>query len=1116
MKKLLLLSTSLTACTVFAPLALANPEDGVVSSGAATIENGINRVDIRQSSDRAVIDWRSFNINQGETTQFHQPSSSSLTVNRINDSNPSQILGTLQANGNLVLINQSGISFGAGSVVDVNSLIATSSDISNADAMAGNLNFQGVGQAGSAIINEGTITAHEAGLVGLVAPRVENNGVINARLGKVHLASGDRFTVDLYGDGALNITASDAVQEQLVSNSGSINAEGGVVQITAAAGAHLVSSVVKLDGEIKAPRAVQKNGRIIISGHDETAVTITGSLDVSGASGGDISITGKNILQQGKITANGTSGAGGTVDIKFKSAYIDNENSKVEAKGQGGDGGLVSVRGQSGSRAFVSGQYDVSSATGKGGKAQITTDQGDLKLFGAKVRADGKSGGGTVYIGGEYQGSGSLEHALTTAINFSTVLSADATNSGNGGNVIVWSDTETRFGGNAYARGGVNGGDGGLIELSSKETLTISNSAETVAAARMAGYQAGQLLLDPKNITIATGGISGGISYFEMVDPNPDGGFFGNYNYRVLSNGNVVVGDPEDDLIASNAGAMYLFNGATGALISTINGAQVDDNVGQGDITELSNGNYVFNSPYWNNGGTVDGGAVTWGSATTGVSGIVSTMNSLVGGYTNIGYFHQVIKLTNGNYLVSNTFHDTERGAVAWGNGNTGTFGVLSAANALVGTTAYDYVGSNNVVPLANGNYVVFSAYWDNGGTADVGAVTLGNGLGGTVGTISSANSLIGSTANDQIGTNFGNRNYVELSNSNFLIGSTSWDNGGAVDAGAVTFINGTTGLTGVLSSANSLVGSTAGDFVGSIYTDYHFIELSNGNFVVASPEWDNGGIDAAGAVTMGSITTGISGVISAANSLVGTTAFDRVGAGPGGGHGLMKLANGNFVVLSTGWDRGGIVDAGAATWVDGTAGLTGAVSDTNSLVGSLANDRVGSGWFAALSNGNYVVGSIDLDDGPLEDVGAATWGNGAIGVTGSVTAANSVLGSSSYDGVGNTIYALANGNYIMTARYWDNGLAADVGAVTWADGTTGLTGYVTAANSLIGTTPNDQVGSGGVYSVGTGNLVVVSEYWDNGAIVDLGAVTWFEESDGTNGVVSTANSLYSNSRSTA
>jgi hypothetical protein len=301
-------------------------------------------------------------------------------------------LGTLQANGNLVLINQSGISFGAGSVVDVGSLVATSSDISNSDAMAGNFNFQGIGQSGAAIINEGTITAHEAGLVGLVAPRVENNGVVNARLGKVHLASGDRFTVDLYGDGALNITTSDAMQEQLVSNKGSINAEGGVVQITAAAGAHLVSSVVKLDGEIKTPQAVQKNGRIIISGHDDTAVTITGSLDATGPSGGDISITGKNILQQGKITANGTSGAGGSVDIKFKTAYIDSESSKVEAKGQGGDGELVSVRGKAGSRAFVSGQYDVSSTTAKGGKAQITTDQGDLKLFGTKVRGDGATG----------------------------------------------------------------------------------------------------------------------------------------------------------------------------------------------------------------------------------------------------------------------------------------------------------------------------------------------------------------------------------------------------------------------------------------------------------------------------------------------------------------------------------------------------------------------------------------------------------------------------------------------------------------------------------------------------------------------------------------------------
>ena len=1107
MKKFLLLSTSLTACTLFASLALANPDGGVVSGGTTTIENSANRVDIRQSSDRAVIDWRSFNIDKGETTQFHQPSSSSLTVNRINDSNPSRILGTMKANGNVVLINKSGISFGKDAVVDVNSLVATTSNISNADAMAGNMNFQGVGAANAAIINEGKITAHEAGLVGLVAPRVENSGVINARLGKVHLASGDRFTVDLYGDGALNITASDAMQEQLISNSGTIKAEGGVVQITAAAGAELVSSIVELDGEIKTPNASEQGGRIIISGNDDTSVSISGSLDASGLMGGNVSITGKNIIQQGKVLANSSSRDGGSVDIKFKNVYLDSESSSVEAKASGGNGGTISVKGSTGSRAFVSGKYGASSSTAKGGKIQITAAQGDLKLHGAKVKAEGKTGGGKINIGGEYQGGGALEHALNTSINFATVLSADVTGNGKGGDVIVWSDEETRFGGTALARGGTAGGNGGLIELSSKDTLLISNEAVTTAAARKSGYQAGQLLLDPKNITIATGGISNGVSYFEFLDPNPDAGLFGHYNgYKVLNNGNVVISDYEDDLIATNSGAVYMFNGATGGLISTLTGSRVDDMVGSGGVTLLKNGNYVISSPSWDNVGMADVGAITWGSMTTGINGPVSATNSFIGSAAGHA-LSSVYALANGNYLMADTRFDyggkTSVGFVAWGNGNGGTVGPISLSNALMGSQDYDYLGWNGIHTLDNGDYIITSPYWNNGGTADVGAVTFGNGAtGGPTGIISASNSIIGSRMDDMT--------YViinQLSNGNIVLGLPNWDNGGNADAGALAFINAGTGRAGAITSSNAFIGSRPNDQVGNGMV----LELGNGKFAAVNADWDNNTTVDAGAVVMGSTTTGGAGVISAANALVGTSTGDRIGSGSSGyGDGLVKLTNNNFLVVSPDWNRSGaITQAGAVTWVSGITGRTGAVSSTNSLVGSQAGDRVGSTAVAALSNGNYVVGSEQWDSSTMIDVGAITWGNGLSGIFGDITVSNSLLGSTASDGLGRfTVFD--SGNYLILSPFWDNASVENVGAITLANGLTGLTGYVTAGNSMIGTTEDDQVGSGGAMSVGSNNFVVFSSAWDNGSVVDSGAVTWISESTGTHGVVSTSNSLYS------
>src|SRR5262249_49581569 len=151
-------------------------------------------------------------------------------------------------------------------------------------------------------------------------------------------------------------------------------------------------------------------------------------------------------------------------------------------------------------------------------------------------------------------------------------------------------------------------------------------------------------------------------------------------------------------------------------------------------------------------------------------------------------------------------------------------------------------------------------------------------------------------------------------------------------------------GISGVVSSANSLVGNSASDQIGS----GGITVLSSGNYLVTSPVWDNGAATDAGAVTWGNGISGISGTVSSANSLVGTTANDQVGVTD-----VKLLTNGNYVVVSQYWDNGAVTDAGAVTWGSGAAGVRGAVSSANSLVGSTANDVVGSssGGITALSN---------------------------------------------------------------------------------------------------------------------------------------------------------------------
>ena len=259
---------------------------------------------------------------------------------------------------------------------------------------------------------------------------------------------------------------------------------------------------------------------------------------------------------------------------------------------------------------------------------------------------------------------------------------------------------------------------------------------------------------------------------------------------------------------------------------------------------------------------------------------------------------------------------------------------------------------------LTNGHYVTHTNSWNNGVTADVGAVTWGNGNGGTVGAVSSSNSLVGSTANDTAG----NGGVTALTNGNYVVLSNAW---GSTDFGAATWGNGATGTAGTVSGSNSLVGTTNGDFSSAGVP-----ALTNGHYVVRCPIWDGAAANV-GAVTWANGTTGATiGAISSTNSLIGSTLNDQVGS-----TGVMALTNGHYVVRSSFWNvPGGAFDVGAATWGNGTGGTVGAVSSTNSLVGSTTSDWVGYTAVTALSTGHYVVTSAGWDNGSLVNAGAATW----------------------------------------------------------------------------------------------------------------------------------------------
>jgi hypothetical protein len=252
---------------------------------------------------------------------------------------------------------------------------------------------------------------------------------------------------------------------------------------------------------------------------------------------------------------------------------------------------------------------------------------------------------------------------------------------------------------------------------------------------------------------------------------------------------------------------------------------------------------------------------------------------------------------------------------------------------------------------------------------------------------------------------------------------------------------------------------------------------------------------------------TGLSGVVSENNSLVGQTLGDNVGSG-----GVTALTNGNYVVGSPRWSNGTTNYVGAVTWGSGETGLSGVVSSSNSLVGSSYDDSVGA--VTPLCNGNYVVTTTGWNGG----MGAVTWGDGISGIRGPISNKNSLIGSTTSDEIGNNgffdgVVVLSNCNYVVASPNWSNGSTSNVGAVTWANGSTGISGVVSNANSLIGATAGDLIGLDGVTALTNGNYVVASQDWSDGANLRVGAITWGNGGIGTSGVVSAAISLVGTSQ---
>jgi filamentous hemagglutinin family protein len=449
---------------------LETPTGQTVVGGAATFANPVaGQLNINQSTDRVIINWNSFNIGANATTQFKQPKSSSLAVNRVLSpgTDPTQILGTLKANGRVMVLDRNGVIFQPGSTVNVGSIIASTGDVSNATVMsaATKIPLEQSSSTGT-VENDGTITVADGGLAALVAPNVLNNGTINAKVGKVYLAAGQTATVDLFGDGLISLATPSNLTHALIGNTGTINAEGGTVTMSTAAAAGIVDNLINVNGLVNASSATKQGGKIILTG--DAKVKVAGTLNADGdKGGGTIDIAGHNIGISGSATAKSASHKGG--DIAIHGTGTVDVSGTVDASGQplGGNillsGNKVDI-GVNGSALALGGDR-----SGKGGTIELYAI--DYAQIVGLADASGGAGGGNIVMNGRN-------------VDISGTAKAYSKAAGQGGNVDLNADAYLAIEGLVDVHG-IDGG--GNITATAQNGLKVTQSSQLLANSTVHG-----------------------------------------------------------------------------------------------------------------------------------------------------------------------------------------------------------------------------------------------------------------------------------------------------------------------------------------------------------------------------------------------------------------------------------------------------------------------------------------------------------------------------------------------------------------------------------------------------------------------------------------------------
>lgn len=798
-KLIFLISLQFGLLLFYTPVVYANPEGGAVAAGSATISSpDANTVVIQQSTDKAIINWQTFNIAPGETTRFQQPNAGSIAVNRVNPNNgASTIGGNLTANGQIWILNPAGILITPTGRIDAAGFLATTAGISDADFMSGHYHFLQSPDWNGAVINEGVISIADTGMAALVAPAVHNSGVIQANLGVVALSSTNEYTIDFYGDQLIQFGLNSVVTKQAkdsagnamndaVSNSGTIIANGGRVLVSANTAAGIVHNAINMSGTVVANSATVKNGVIVLSAAGSGGtVKVSGKLSASGAktgkSGGTIKVLGKSVevadgavldatgdTGGGEILIGGNAhGAGPEMNADYAifsdtavadaSALVNGNGGNVIlwsdkgtgfygnilARGgsEGGNGGFVETSGHDYLEAY--GHVDASAPFGSAGTWLL--DPSNVTLSNSTARG--------TYSGGVFTPTGN-----NAAINVASIN----TDLNNGTNVVINTASSNNQPGNITVSSAVLKSSG-----STTPSLTL-NAAGTISINDTISYTSGglDLILNSNGtisqlspITVSGLTIAAGDGLVALT--NASNNISGVLNLSNSGTKNVSV----TNNAALNIGTVSV---GAGSLTFTAAGAITQS----GSITQASGADDVSFSAGAN--------AITLTNASNSLIGAVSFSNS---GANNVSLVNNAAIKFGTSSIGSGTFSVTSAGAITQNGAITqaasaGTASFSAGANAITltnannnftGALAFSNSGANNV-SFVNNSATSFGTSSLGSGTFSVtsaGAIT-------QTGAISQAASA--GTASFSAGANV-----ITLTNaSNNFTGAVALSNSGA------------------------------------------------------------------------------------------------------------------------------------------------------------------------------------------------------------------------------------------------------------------------------------------------------------------------------------------------